>query len=177
MGDIPVASPSPIRRWRLSKRAIIVAVLGVASLASIAMIVAVSWPGRVGGTNWTDVGRASDFEVNQPVRIAEQKLYVVKMPSGDFVALSQTDPQDTCTVPWRSDFQFMDHKGWFRNPCHGQTYDLNGHCVSGPCVRDMDWFPVRAQGGLVQVDLAHRYCGNGQLAGVSCDQPPAAATR
>lgn len=69
------------------------------------------------------------------------------------LALYQKDPRLGCTVPWRPDFEFLGRKGWFRNPCHGQTYDLDGNCVFGPCIRGLDRFPVRVKDGRVQVNV------------------------
>lgn len=51
------------------------------------------------------------------------------------------------------------HKGWFRNPCYGEMYDLTGRCFAGPCVRGMDRYPVAIDGGNVRVDVAHQILG------------------
>jgi len=92
--------------------------------------------------------------VNQPVRVVEGRLWLVKQESGEVLALYQKDPRLGCTVPWRPDFEFRGRTGWFRNPCHGQTYDLGGSCVAGPCVRGLDRFQVRVADREVQVNLA-----------------------
>lgn len=105
------------------------------------------------------VGMVNEFRVNQPAHFADQHFWLVRRQSSAFVALYDVDPQDGCTVPWRPDFEFMGYKGWFRNPCHAQTYDIDGRCFSGPCLRGLDRFPVTVPDGRVLVDTAHRIPG------------------
>jgi hypothetical protein len=75
---------------------------------------------------------------------------LVKLNTGEIVALSRKDPRG-CTLPWRPDFKFDNAKGWFRDPCLGSTYDLNGHKVYGPSPRGLDQYPVEVKNGNVQV--------------------------
>lgn len=59
--------------------------------------------------------------------------------SGGLIALSWRDPHLGCTVVWRPAFRFQaplrvstGDPGWFRNPCHGETYTKAGLRVFGP---------------------------------------------
>jgi Rieske Fe-S protein len=92
------------------------------------------------------------------VRDIDLRVWLVKFESGEILALSQKDPHLGCTVPWRADFQFKGYKGWFRNPCHGETYDLTGYCYAGPCPRGLDRYETQVADGKVQVRV-----GNGTL--------------
>jgi Rieske Fe-S protein len=56
-------------------------------------------------------------------------------------------------VPWREEFVFDGVRGWFRDPCSGTTYDLNGFRVFGPAPRGLDQYPVRIVNGNIEVDV------------------------
>lgn len=154
MGAIPVANPSPVRRPHLSPRGLLIVALPLALLGAFAVLLAVAWPTgpNVGRARWVDGGDAEALVAGQPVRLAEQGVWLVKQESGEILALWQRDPHLGCTVPWNPDFEFNGRRGWFRNPCHSETYDLDGTCVFGPCVRGLDRFPVRIRGGRVQIN-------------------------
>jgi nitrite reductase/ring-hydroxylating ferredoxin subunit len=157
VGDIPVAKPSPIpRTLRLPRRGLAIALVfaGVVALIVVAAIAAYptgSKVDQVTGPHWVTVARADDLQVDQPLHIFEQKLWLVKLDSGEVLALSHKDPRRGCTVPWRPDFVFSGIKGWFRDPCYGSTYDLNGHKVFGPSPRGLDQYQVQVNGGEVAV--------------------------
>lgn len=155
MGTIPIAKPTPQRTWRLSRRIIPLALLGLAALALIAVAVAITWPtgSNVEQPSWVGLTRVDDLNVNEPVRFIEQRLYLVKLDSGEILALSQRSTYRGCTVPWRPEFKFMGRTGWFRDPCHGATFDLTGVCYEGPCPRGLDRYEVRVEGGKVEVNL------------------------
>jgi nitrite reductase/ring-hydroxylating ferredoxin subunit len=103
-------------------------------------------------------GRLQSFIVEEPQFFTQGKFWLVRQPDDTFLALYAKDPNRGCTVPWRPTFSFRDPRsgesrtGWFRNPCHGQTYDLQGRCVFGPCVRGLDRYPVEVRGSSVWVD-------------------------
>jgi nitrite reductase/ring-hydroxylating ferredoxin subunit len=80
---------------------------------------------------WVTVARVDDLQPNQPVSVTAQRLWLVKLDSGQVLALSYKDPRG-CTVPWRPDFTFEDVKGWFRDPCQSGTFDLTGACFAAP---------------------------------------------
>lgn len=77
-------------------------------------------------------------------------VHVVRLPDGQFLALSATDPNQGCTVPWNEQAQV------FWNPCHGAKYNIQGDAVEGPAVRGLDRFYVRvsAEHRKVYVDVA-----------------------
>lgn len=81
-------------------------------------------------------------------------FHLVHLEDGEFRALSAKDPHLGCTVPWRPEFQFEGQTGWFRNPCHGETYDITGRRVFGPSPRDLDRYPVEVRDGRVIVTLS-----------------------
>jgi Rieske Fe-S protein len=152
MGTIPVANPSPPRRLRLGRRPLVIVVLAPATIGAVAMILLFSFPSNAGEPRWVNAGKADDFELRQPVRNVEHRFWLIKLDEGNFLALLTRDPHLGCAVPWRPDFVFDGKKGWFRNPCHGQTYDLTGRCFFGPCERGMDRFQVSLVNGNVLVD-------------------------
>ena len=162
MGSIPVAHPTPPRRLRVSRAAALIAIIaGILTAASLALI-AFAWPATPSepANQWVRLARAEELPVNEPVVVREHRLFLVKLESGEVLALSRRDPRLGCTVPWRPDFEFQGKKGWFRNPCHSQTYDVTGHCVFGPCARDLDRYPVAIVNGEVLVDVRNVLCGN-----------------
>jgi nitrite reductase/ring-hydroxylating ferredoxin subunit len=80
-------------------------------------------------------------------------FHIVRLPDGELLALSAHDPHLGCTVPYRPTFRFNGSDGWFRNPCHGETYDMAGYRVFGPSPRGLDRFAVEVRDGNVHVDL------------------------
>lgn len=120
------------------------------------MAASFSWPSgsKVDRPDWFAAGTASAFEIDQPVHFADQGFWLVRRAEAEFLALYEKDPHLGCSVPWRSEFEFMGLKGWFRNPCHGETYDLDGRCYAGPCPRGLDRFRVRVVNGEVMVDTS-----------------------
>ena len=105
-------------------------------------------------------GIVSHFEVDEPVFFEEGRFWLVRQPDDSFIALSARSPFRGCTVPWRPTFNFTDpttgksSDGWFRDPCHGATFDINGTHVFGPTPRDMDQYPVEIVSSLVIVHAA-----------------------
>ncbi len=158
MGSIPVASPAPAPRPHISRRGLLVLALPLAAIALIVIGLAFAWPSarKAEPARWVDAGSVEALTLNQPVRNVEGRFWLVKLESGEIVALSQRDthPLQPCTIPWRPDFEFHGRRGWFRNPCHSETYDLDGHCVFGPCVRGLDRFEVLVSDGQIQVNTA-----------------------
>ena len=131
----------------------------VSGAAFLAVLVSFSWPEADVGSPSARIyaGTADQFEVGQPVTFVEGKFHLVKQEDGSFIALYWKDPHLGCTVPWREGFKFVDPRngarvtGWFRNPCHGETYDAYGVRVFGPAPRDLDQFPVEIVGDKVYV--------------------------
>jgi nitrite reductase/ring-hydroxylating ferredoxin subunit len=101
--------------------------------------------------HWVSGIAENELQVNEPVRIVEAQAWLVKLESGEILALWQRDPHLGCSVPFRPEFEFMGGTGWFRNPCHGETYDLTGVCYAGPCPRGLDRFQTRIVNGEVEI--------------------------
>ena len=93
---------------------------------------------------------------DDPVTVPEGRFFLVNLepgttPNGEkseggLLALWQKCPHLGCTVPWRPDFTYGGHTGWFRCPCHGSTFTKEGGIlVFGPSSRPMDRFPLDVQ--------------------------------
>ncbi len=184
MGHVPIAQPSPRRRFHLSRRGIAwLLVLGTLA-ATLALAVIFAWPGGEGGPRASIlVANADDFAPGSVTTFRESEFHLVRLEDGQFLALSMLDPHDKllveeglaespCLVPWRADFTFLGRTGWFRNPCHGETYDMTGNCVSGPCPRGLDRYAVTVDDGQVAVDLGELILGRPANAQVTPGSSP-----
>lgn len=111
------------------------------------------------------MGRAEDYERGSVTSVERGDFYLVRLEDGTFIALSWVDSHSDCTIPWRQAFVLQDPQtrrtqvGWFRDPCHGSTYRMNGERVLGPAPRDMDQYPVQLVGNRVEVTTAAHLCG------------------
>lgn len=164
MGHIPVAKRSPIpREWQFPKRGLAIVLLLVGVFAVGGVILAITWPTDPGPSAVTLVraGKVSGLEAGQPVRPEGEPFWLVKEPNGTVIALAIRDPRTGCTIPWRPDFTFEGRKGWFREPCHGSTYEADGNKVFGPSSRDMDYYEVSIRGDEIYVNTAEIICSNG----------------
>jgi len=163
VGSIPVANPSPPRRLRFSRRALILGVAFLSVVGGLIVLVAFSWPENPAPPRdeWVDVGQASSVPVDEPVHNQEYMLYLVRTPADEILALSRRSTHLGCTVVWRPDREFNDSKGWFGDPCGGALWTLGGVRAFGPAARDMDRYPVAIVNGEVIVDVRNRLCGPG----------------
>lgn len=86
-------------------------------------------------------------------------FHLVRLQSGDFLALSARDPHSDCWIVWYPELDPMEvtiepaWPGWFRDPCHGAIYDEHGTRVFGPAPRNLDHYPVELRDGHVYVTL------------------------
>ena len=145
----------------------------VLALAAIAIIFA--WPSREPGNGVFDLGSVNDFSVGSVTTVEEGEFHLVRLDDGTFIALSWVDSHLGCTVPWRENFVWPDatgtpRPGWFRNGCHGETYDITGRRVFGPSPRGLDRYPVSVVSGRVTVDTNRYVCGYAPP-GADCVQP------
>jgi Rieske Fe-S protein len=159
VGQIPVANPSPILRWTFPRRGLAIAFVLVAMVVLAGVALATTYPthpeaqSQLIGPHWVTALRASKMESDQPIHIFEYKLWLVKTRSGEIFALSHKEPNRGCTIPWRPDFTFDGHKGWFRDPCSGSTFDMTGVKAFGPSPRGMDRYETRVVNGDIQVHI------------------------
>ncbi len=101
--------------------------------------------GRVYGT-WPDGDRTM---------VEEVVFHLVRLPDGQFLALSAKSPHLGCTVVWRPNVSSRDGAATsFFEPCHGETYDLAGRPVFGPGTRSLDRYAATVmRDGRIRVDL------------------------
>lgn len=79
---------------------------------------------------------------------------------GGLLALYQRCTHLGCFVPWRPDFEFGGVTGWFRCPCHAQTYTKAGLRVFGPSLRSMDTFRITNVSLTVSVNTGRLLLGD-----------------
>jgi len=109
-------------------------------------------------------GEVGKFLPGTKTQVPEGRFWIVNLTAEQggpgFLALWWKCPHLGCTVPWRSDFNFVDpatsqeKKGWFRCPCHGSTYNDSGARVYGPAPRSMDHFDLTIANGRISVNTA-----------------------
>jgi nitrite reductase/ring-hydroxylating ferredoxin subunit len=143
------------RTLRFQRRGLAIALVLAGFVVIAAVIATEAYPTGVSAPPdtpyWVKVMRSDILQPDQPVHIFDQKVWMVKLDTGEVLALYHGDPYLGCAVPWRPDFTFMNMKGWFRNPCQSQTYDLTGACFDGPCVRGLDRYETRVNNGDIEV--------------------------
>lgn len=89
-------------------------------------------------TATVNVGPASTYDVGSPIFFEDERFWVVKLESGEMLALYDRDPLTGCTVPWDPNYTYLGVTGWFRDACSRSVYDLQGACFDGPCVIGMN---------------------------------------
>jgi cytochrome b6-f complex iron-sulfur subunit len=159
--DTPVAKPVPARRI-LTRRIFILggfwSTLGLALVGLLGPSLDFTWtrdPAGAARKVFVSPNRVPK-PGDDPVTIPEGRFFLVNLEpgvtphgektEGGLLALWQKCPHLGCTVPWRPDFTFGGHTGWFRCPCHGSTFTKEGGIlVFGPSSRPMDRFPVEVQ--------------------------------
>ncbi len=146
---------------RTSRRLLWVALLSGGALF-VALAFVFVWPSAESKDGRFDLGPVDDYAFGSVNTVDEGKFHVVRLSEDTFIALSWVDPHLGCTVPWRPDFVWGSNggrQGWFRNPCHGETYDSTGHRVFGPSPRDLDRYLVAIVNGRVIVETDRYVCG------------------
>ena len=154
-----IAQPPAINRSAIALGALAAALAGAVLLVGLAT--SFLWPPSEleAPTDHVYLGRITKYAINKPVFFDENgaKFWLIRTGDETAIALSAKDAHSGCTLPWRPDFTFEDPrthastKGWFRDPCHGSTYDIVGHRVFGPSPRDMDVYPAKLEGKNVVV--------------------------
>ena len=93
-------------------------------------------------------------EVPVNCRLGGTLIHVVRLEDGTFLALWGRSPHLGQVLPWRPEFIFDGRPGWFRDPCQGSTFEMDGTRFYGPSPRDMDRFRLWIEDGRVHVDIA-----------------------
>ncbi len=92
-----------------------------------------------------------------PTSEGDHIFHLLRLESGEFIALSARDTHSDCWVRWSADplnwAPEVEAPGWFRDPCTGSEYDLLGIGVSGPAPRDLDRHPTELRGGHIHILL------------------------
>ena len=179
-----------IRRTLLALATLAVAALGLVLLTAFA------WPeaGPPPPPSALNIGPIDQFEAGTAVawrfaaedhvegwvirtprgseRMIRLSFWVARLETGEVRALFYRSPFQGCTIPWRDTLQLEGRVGFFRDPCHGATFTLDGRWVDGPSLRDMDWFPVHLEAdGDVIVDLTEAHAGEVHHGVPSWDRP------
>ncbi len=119
--------------------------------AAVAFVV-YFWPRKTGAFgSVVSAGKVADYKVGDIKYFVEGKFYLARLEEG-FIALYQKCPHLGCVVPWQKDYVYQDKTGWFRCPCHGSTYSMQGQIVFGPAPRPLDYMKIQITGGSVQVN-------------------------
>lgn len=123
------------------------AILGVMA-AGLFMAAVFLWPNSPDGRRSHDVlaGQLDRFAEHKPVMLHLSDaplLYVVNQGDGEYAAFTANSTYRGCTVAWLDHMFFNGTQGWFRDPCHGSTYNLSGECVYGRCTHHLDRVETR----------------------------------
>lgn len=93
------------------------------------------------------LGKVDNFATGSVTPFRSDRLYLVRMDDGGFLALSLHCTHLGCAVTWNKD------KGVFDCPCHASSFSLNGNVISPPAPRALDIIPLKIEGGMVKADL------------------------
>ena len=166
----PRALPTRTARWLLW-----IALLGGGAFF-VALALIFAWPSAERAR--FELGPAEEYPIGSVTTIEDGNFHLVRLSEEMFIALSWVDPHLGCTVPWRPGFVWPDpatgepKQGWFRNPCHGETYDTTGRRIFGPSPRDLDRFPVSIANGRVIVQTDRYVCGFAPPGSACVEQKP-----
>jgi menaquinol-cytochrome c reductase iron-sulfur subunit len=139
---------------------------GMGAILAIPVLRYVLYPlyAKVAGTEWSDVGDASEFANSKnPVRktitfaqrdgwrevVTAQSVYVSHNASGELEVLSAICPHLGCSVSWQANHDK------FVCPCHGGEFKADGQHIFGPPPRSMDSLPTQLKDGKLQVKFEY----------------------
>ncbi len=125
--------------------------VGVLGAAAIVSLFVHSGPGDTFEAN------INRFAPDDPVFVSSRQFYLVRLSSGDVVALdsregSREDQQRGCVIRYREMLQAAGRTGLFRGDCTGVVYDLTGAPIDG-AGPPMKRHPVTISGTTVKVDV------------------------
>lgn len=149
-------SARPARGERQARRNLILALGVLAAVLLTLVAVALVTFGivtRERSPLWRTVAPASELSA-EPARysVDAQTIYLVPGAAAP-LALNARDPYRSCVVAWDAGEQR------FVDPCYGSRYLADGSYERGPSPRGLDRYPVRVEGGQVQIDLNHAQNG------------------
>jgi cytochrome b6-f complex iron-sulfur subunit len=135
------------------------AFLGKAWLAvALVALVEAAWivadflrPRKAQATDDADIviaGPVSRFEPGSVTAFPTGRFYLVCLPDGGFLALARECTHLGCTVPWLED------ESRFVCPCHSSVFDIHGDVLDQPAPRALDYYAVRIENRIVQVDTS-----------------------
>jgi len=130
--------PDPATEGALSRRALLERLTGVTALAcgigAVAATLRAAVPSKPDAENRRlYVGRAADFKMNTTTWLSEMELFILHTRAG-LAALSARCTHLGCTVRRSRD--------GFRCPCHGASFDAEGHVLAGPARRTLPWYAL-----------------------------------
>ena len=128
------------------------ALAAIAMLEVAAVIIAFFTSGRRKGggkpaAGLKTLGNVDNFSPGTVTPFRSDRLYLVRMNDGGFLALSLHCTHLGCAVTWNKE------RGVFDCPCHASSFSLDGDVISPPAPRALDIIPLKIEGGLVKADL------------------------
>lgn len=145
------------RRRFLSRLSVLLGGLAAALVAvpSVGFLLGLRRPPKL----WRTVGRAEDFAIGKTVEVsfldpsplawagvtAKTAAWLRRVGDAEFVAFSVDCTHLGCPVRWLPSAEL------FMCPCHGGVFYADGRVASGPPPRPLTRYPVRVQGGEVQI--------------------------
>ena len=92
------------------------------------------------------LGKVEDFASGSVTAFRSDRLYLVRLDDGGFLALSLHCTHLGCAITWNKD------KNEFECPCHASSFNVNGVVNSPPAPRALDLYPLKIEGGLIKAD-------------------------
>jgi menaquinol-cytochrome c reductase iron-sulfur subunit len=111
---------------------------------------------------WRPVGSLDSFKVGETIAVtfedasplpwsgvtARTAAYVRREDGGRFVAFAVNCTHLGCPVQW------FENAKLFLCPCHGGVYQADGSVAAGPPPKPLPQYPIRVQGGQVEIQTA-----------------------
>ncbi len=82
------------------------------------------------------VGTPDEYPANSVAYIADQQVYIVRMPEG-FYAVSAICTHLGCITQWKQELDLI------ACPCHGSRFHKDGTLVNGPAPRPLPHYAIR----------------------------------
>jgi Rieske Fe-S protein len=136
-------------------------VLGAASVITVAVWRRGSSESGVVNVDLAHLRRGSVLTSAATVKAANLQraaIYVARESDGAVLAFLGRSTHLGCRVLLTSDRQVrrMQHASntVFEDPCGGSQWALTGVCISGPCPRDLDRFPITVTDDRATIDIS-----------------------